>query len=139
MTPDSALLDELAGRISGRVLRPGDDGYDAARRVHNGLVDRTPAVIIRCRTRPTSPPACASREPRARPHGTRRRPQRAGRAVADDAVMIDLAEMKGVDVDPDARTVRAEGGVTWAEFNDATAEHGLGVTGGAIPPPGSPG
>ena len=56
----------------------------------------------------------------------------AGRAVADDAVMIDLAEMKGTEVDPEARTVRAEGGLTWAELNGATAEHGLAVTGGAI-------
>ena len=46
--------------------------------------------------------------------------------------MIDLAEMKGAVVDPEARTVRAEGGLTWAELNDATAEHGLAVTGGAI-------
>ena len=53
----------------------------------------------------------------------------AGRAVADDAVMIDLAEMKGASVDPAARTVRAEGGLTWAELNDAVAEHGLAVTG----------
>jgi FAD/FMN-containing dehydrogenase len=56
----------------------------------------------------------------------------AGRAVADDAVMIDLAEMKGTDVDAEARTVRAEGGLTWAELNAATAEHGLAVTGGVI-------
>ena len=46
--------------------------------------------------------------------------------------MIDLAEMKGIQVDPDARTVRAEGGVLWGELNDATATHGLAVTGGAI-------
>jgi FAD/FMN-containing dehydrogenase len=56
----------------------------------------------------------------------------AGRAVADDAVMIDLAEMKGTEVDVEARTVRAEGGLTWAELNGATAEHGLAVTGGVI-------
>jgi FAD/FMN-containing dehydrogenase len=57
----------------------------------------------------------------------------AGRAVADGAVMIDLAEMKGTTVDPDARrTVRAEGGLLWTELNAATAEHGLAVTGGAI-------
>ncbi len=49
MSPDSALLDDLAGRLSGRLLRPSDEGYDAARRVHNGLVDRSPAVIVRCR------------------------------------------------------------------------------------------
>ena len=56
----------------------------------------------------------------------------AGRAVADGAVMIDLAEMKGIEVDPEARTARAGGGVTWAELNAAAAEHGLAVTGGAI-------
>ncbi len=56
----------------------------------------------------------------------------AGRAVVEDAVMIDLAEMKGTDVDPDSGTVRAEGGLTWAELNGAAAEHGLAVTGGAI-------
>jgi FAD/FMN-containing dehydrogenase len=56
----------------------------------------------------------------------------AGLAVADDAVMIDLAEMKRIRVDPEARTVRAEGGATWAELNAAAAEHGLAVTGGAV-------
>ena len=133
MTPDTALLDDLAGRISGRVLAPADDGFDAARRVHNGLVDRTPAVIIRCRSaadaaagvrfaRSAGLDVCV----RGGGHNV------AGRAVVDGAVMIDLAEMKGIEVDPDARTVRAEGGVTWAELNGAAAEHGLAVTGGAI-------
>jgi FAD/FMN-containing dehydrogenase len=56
----------------------------------------------------------------------------AGRAVADDAVMIDLAEMRGTERDAEDRTVRAEGGLNWAELNGATAEHGLAVTGGAI-------
>ena len=133
MTPDPALLDDLAGRISGRVLAPADDGFDAARRVHNGLVDRTPAVIIRCRS--AADAAAGVRFARAAGldvcvrgggHNV------AGRAVVDGAVMIDLAEMKGIEVDPDARTVRAEGGVTWAELNGAAAEHGLAVTGGAI-------
>ena len=133
MTPDPALLDDLAGRISGRVLAPADDGFDAARRVHNGLVDRNPAVIIRCRSaadaaagvrfaRSAGLDVCV----RGGGHNV------AGRAVVDGAVMIDLAEMKGIEVDPDARTVRAEGGVTWAELNGAAAEHGLAVTGGAI-------
>jgi FAD/FMN-containing dehydrogenase len=130
---DSGLLEDLAGRVSGRVLLPSDDGYDEARRVHNGLVDRSPAVIIRCRSaadaaagvrfaRDTGLDVCV----RGGGHNV------AGRAVADDAVMIDLAEMKGTSVDPKARTVRAEGGLNWAELNGATAEHGLAVTGGAI-------
>jgi FAD/FMN-containing dehydrogenase len=133
VTPDSALLDELAGRVSGRVLRPVDDGYDAARRVHNGLVDRAPAVIVRCQS--AADVAAGMRFARAAGldicvrgggHNV------AGRAVADDAVMIDLAEMRGTEIDAEARTVRAEGGLNWAELNGATAEHGLAVTGGAI-------
>jgi len=133
MTPDSALLDDLAGRVSGRVLRPTDDAYEAARRVHNGLVDRSPAVIVRCQN--AADVAAGVRFAQAAGldicvrgggHNV------AGRAVVDDAVMIDLAEMKGTEVDPEARTVRAEGGLNWAELNGVTAEHGLAVTGGAI-------
>jgi FAD/FMN-containing dehydrogenase len=133
ITPDPGLLDELTGRLSGRVLRPVDDGYEAARRVHNGLVDRAPAVIVRCRSaadvaagvrfaRVAGLDICV----RGGGHNV------GGRAVVDDAVMIDLAEMKGISVDPQARTVRAEGGVTWGELNAATAEYGLAVTGGLI-------
>ena len=133
MTPDSALLDDLAGRVSGRVLRPTEDGYDAARRVHNGLVDRAPAVIVRCRT--AADVAAGVRFARAAGLDLSVRGgghNVAGRAVADGAVMIDLAEMKATSVDAQARTVRAEGGLDWAELNDATAQHGLAVTGGAI-------
>ena len=112
---------------------PEDDGFDAARRVHNGLVDRTPAVIIRCQS--AADVAAGVRFARAAGLDLTVRGgghNVAGRAVADDAVMIDLAEMKGIEVDADARTVRAEGGVIWGELNGATAEHGLAVTGGAI-------
>jgi FAD/FMN-containing dehydrogenase len=130
---DPALLDDLAGRLSGRLLRPSDDGYDAARRVHNGLVDRSPAVIVRCRSAEDAAAGVrfarsAGLEVCVRGGGH----NVAGRAVVDGAVMIDLAEMKGIDVDPAGRSVRAEAGLTWAELNDATAEHGLAVTGGAI-------
>lgn len=133
MAPNSALLDDLAGRLSGQLLRPGDDGYDVARRVHNGLVDRSPAVIVRCRS--AADVAAGVRFARAAEFDISVRGgghNVAGRAVVDGAVMIDLAEMRGVEVDADARTVRAEGGLTWAELNDATAEQGLAVTGGAI-------
>jgi FAD/FMN-containing dehydrogenase len=133
VTPDPALLDDLAGRISGRVLRPADDGFDAARRVHNGLVDRNPAVIIRCRS--AADVAEGVRFARAAGLDVSVRGgghNVAGRAVADGAVMLDLAEMKGIEVDAAGRTVRAEGGLMWSELNAAAAEHGLAVTGGAI-------
>jgi FAD/FMN-containing dehydrogenase len=130
---DAALLDDLAGRISGRLVRPADAGYDDVRRVHNGLIDRAPAAVVRCRTAAdVSASVRAARAAgldlsvRGGGHNV------AGRAVADDALMIDLAEMKDIEVDADARTVRAQGGLTWAELNAATAEHGMAVTGGAI-------
>ena len=132
-TIDATQLDELSSAVTGRVLRPDDDGYDDARQVHNGLIDRRPAVIVRCRSAADAAAAVrfarrAGLEICVRGGGH----NVAGRAVADGAVMVDLAEMKGAVVDPEARTVRAEGGLTWAELNGATAEHGLAVTGGAI-------
>ena len=102
--------------ISGSVLTPADDGYDEARRVHNGLIDRRPAVIVRCQG--ASDVAAAVRfardsgldiSVRGGGHNV------AGRCVADDAVMIDLSEMRGITVDADARTARAGGGVHWAD------------------------
>jgi FAD/FMN-containing dehydrogenase len=119
--------------ISGRVLTPDGDGYDEARKIHNALIDRRPAVIVRCRS--TDDVSAAVRFARASGleitirgggHNV------AGRCIAEGALMIDLAEMKNADVDPEARTVRADGGLTWAELNAANAEHGLAVTGGAI-------
>jgi FAD/FMN-containing dehydrogenase len=130
---DSAAVAQLGAALDGPVLLPGDDGYDEARRVHNGLIDRRPAVIVRCRS--TGDVAAAVRFARSAGleitvrgggHNV------AGRAVADGGCMVDLAELKQVDVDPEARVARAQGGVVWAELNDAAAEHGLAVTGGAI-------
>jgi len=126
-------LDGLVSSFSGEVLTPADAGYDEARRVHNGFVDKHPAVIARCRG--TADIAAAIAFARANNleisvrgggHNV------AGRAVTDGGVMVDLSLMKAIDVDPEARTVRAEGGVVWAEFNDATHAHSLATTGGVI-------
>jgi FAD/FMN-containing dehydrogenase len=130
---DSQALTDLSDRLTGRVLRPEDPGYDDARLIHNGLIDRRPALIVRC----LNAGDIASAVRFARDAGLDLTVRGgghnvAGRAVVDDAVMIDLAEMKSVSVDPEARTARAEGGVTWAELNTACAEHGLAVTGGLI-------
>jgi len=115
------------------VLREGDEGYEEARRIHNGMIDKRPALIYRCRTDRDVAAAIetARREGlelsvRGGGHNV------AGRAVTDGGVMIDLSSMKRIEVDPDARTVRAEPGLNWGEFNAATQAHGLGVTGGTI-------
>jgi FAD/FMN-containing dehydrogenase len=132
-TIDADRVDAFSGSISGTVLRPGEDHYEAARRVHNGLIDRRPALIARCRgVADVSAAVGLARETgleisiRGGGHNI------AGRSVTDGGLMIDLAEMKGMYVDPEARTIRAQGGVIWSEFNRETAVHGLAVTGGAI-------
>ena len=130
---DADRVAALSARLSGTVLQPGDDRYQAARLVHNGLIDRRPALIARCHGAADVSAAVAfARETgleisiRGGGHSI------AGRCVVDGALMIDLAEMKGTYVDPDARTIRAQGGLIWSELNRETAVHGLAVTGGAI-------
>jgi FAD/FMN-containing dehydrogenase len=119
--------------FSGQLMRPGDDGYDEARRVFNGMIDRSPALIARCANADDVAAAVnLAREERlpvsvyGGGHGV------TGSAVVDAGLCIDLRGMKGVDVDPEARTVRAEGGLTWGELDAATQEHGLAVTGGRV-------
>jgi len=130
---DPALGADLAAQVSGPVLGRDDGGYDEARAVHNGLIDRRPAVIVRCREAGDVVAALAAARKgglevsvRGGGHNV------AGRAVTDGGVMIDLAELRQITVDPEARTARAGGGATWAELNAAAAEHGLAVTGGAV-------
>jgi FAD/FMN-containing dehydrogenase len=130
---DPKLATELAEQVSGPVLGPEDAKYDDARALYNGLIDRRPALIVRCRTKDDVVAALAvAREAglevsiRGGGHNV------AGRAVTDGGLMIDLAEMKGIAIDPDNATATAEGGVIWGELNAAAAEHGLAVTGGLI-------
>jgi FAD/FMN-containing dehydrogenase len=132
-TLDPALATDLAGQVSGSVLAPTDAGYDDARAIYNGLINRRPGLIVRCRTTSdvAAALALARREGfevsvRGGGHNV------AGRAVTDGGIMIDLAEMKNISVDPEGATATAGGGVLWSELNNATAEHGLAVTGGLI-------
>jgi FAD/FMN-containing dehydrogenase len=97
------------------------------------LIDRRPALIARCHG--TADIADAVRFARSAGLDLSVRGgghNVAGRAVVDDALMIDLSPMRGIHVDPTARTVRAQGGVLWHEFNREAAAHGLATTGGAI-------
>jgi FAD/FMN-containing dehydrogenase len=130
---DATLVAGLIDRVSGSVLGPHDLGYDEARAVHNGLVDRKPALIVRCRGTNDVVAALAfargaSLEVSVRGGGH----NVAGRSVTEGGLMIDLSEMKRIAVDPAGATVVAEGGVTWGELNEAAAAHGLAVTGGAV-------
>ena len=124
---------DLAGRFNGQLLRPTDPEYDEARRVHNGLIDKRPALIARCRGAADIVDAvnlarALDLEVAVRGGGH----NVAGRATVDGGLMIDLSPMKGIHVDPGARTARAQGGVTWAEYNRETQAHGLASTGGVV-------
>ena len=128
-----AVVAELTPHVAGRVIVPADAEYDAARRVHNGLIDRHPAVIVRCRG--TADVQAAVRT--AREHGLDISVRGGGHNVAGNAVsngglVIDLSTMRGVQVDPAARRVRAQGGATWADFNRETQLYALATTGGVV-------
>jgi FAD/FMN-containing dehydrogenase len=124
---------EFSSTFSGQLLRPADEGYEEARKVHNGLIDKRPALIARCHdvagvvdainlTRKLGLEVAV----RGGGHNV------AGRATIDGGLVIDLTSMKKIHVDPENRTVRAQGGVTWGELNRATQLHALAVTGGVV-------
>ena len=106
-TLDAAVVADLAGQVSGPVLGPQDAGYEEARAVYNGLIDRRPALIVRCRTTNDVVAALAFARGaglevsiRGGGHNV------AGRAVTDGGIMIDLAEMKGIAIDPEREPPR---------------------------------
>ncbi len=119
--------------ISGQTLLPGDQDYDEARAVWNAMIDRRPAVIARC----LSPQDVATAVGYARdndlPVSIRGGAHNvAGYAVCDQGVMIDLSQMRDVDVDPEKRTALVGGGATWGDVDAATQQHGLATPGGLI-------
>jgi FAD/FMN-containing dehydrogenase len=136
MMSASALADavtELTQTFAGQLLQPTDPGYEDVRKVHNGLVDKRPALIARCRgvadlVDAVNLARTLNLEVAVRGGGH----NVAGRATLDGGVMLDLSLMKGLHVDPQTQTARAQGGVTWAEFNRETQVHGLATTGGIV-------
>jgi FAD/FMN-containing dehydrogenase len=130
-----AALDiaELRTAFRGALLRPGEEGYDEARRIWNGAIDRRPALIARCAGADDVVEAIAFARERDLPVSVRGGGHAvAGHAVCDDGVMIDLSLMKAVRIDPDARTARAAGGALWADLDRASTRAGLATTGGLI-------
>jgi len=124
---------ELSARLSGQLLTPTDDGYDAARSVFNSMIDRHPALIARCANVDDVVQAVSFARQRdllvsvkCTGHNV------AGYAVCDDGLVIDLSLMKGITVNADARTVRVGAGCTWGEVNDALQPHQLAAAGGFV-------
>ena len=125
--------EELVGAFNGSLVMPDDAGYDDVRRVHNGLIDKRPGVIARCHNVADVRDAVVFGRDSGLEISVRGGGHNvAGRAVTDGGLMIDLSLMRGVDVDPARRRARAQGGVTWNEYNRATNAYGQATTGGVI-------
>jgi FAD/FMN-containing dehydrogenase len=130
---ESAAARDFADSLRGRLLQPGDGGYDEARRVWNGMIDRRPAMIARC----AGPADVLAAVRFAREHQLLVSVKGGGHnitgnAVCEGGLMIDLSPMKSVRVDPVGRTARAEAGLTWGEYNRETQAFGLASTGGVV-------
>src|SRR5262245_33031992 len=130
---DAASVQDLVMRLRGPVIRPGDLEYDEARRVRNGLIDRRPGLILRCSGVADVVEAVNFARDRGLLLSIRGGGHNvAGNAVNDGGVVIDLSGMRAVRVDPAARTVRAEGGATWADIDRETQLFGLATPGGVV-------
>jgi hypothetical protein len=126
-------IEALKASLRGELFQPGEEGYEAARTTYNAMIDRHPALIVRCAG--VSDVITAVQFARSRNllvairgggHNV------AGRAICDGGLVIDLSLMKGIHVDPAHRIARAEPGVTWSEFDRETQAFGLATTGGTV-------
>jgi hypothetical protein len=130
---DDTKVQGFKANLRGQLLAPVDEGYDAARSVWNALIDRRPALIARCADAKDVVASVQFARAndlvvaiRAGGHGV------AGNAVCDGGLMIDLSPMQGLEVDPDRRIGRVEGGVVWGSLDRESQKHGLATTGGIV-------
>jgi FAD/FMN-containing dehydrogenase len=128
-----ATVQQFKTSLRGALLRPGDDGYDTARKVFNAMIDKRPALIACC----TGVADVINAVHFAQAHQVLVAVRggghhAAGHSVCEGGLVIDLSPMKGTRVDPIRQTVHAQGGVTWGEFDRETAAFGLATTGGMI-------
>jgi FAD/FMN-containing dehydrogenase len=128
---EKTTVEAFNDQVRGEVLRPGDQGYDEARSVWNGMIDKEPAVIVRCTgTADVIAAVNFARDldlllaVKGGGHNV------AGTAVCDDGLMIDLSSMDSVRVDPEAKTARVAPGATWGDFDHEAQAFGLATTGG---------
>jgi FAD/FMN-containing dehydrogenase len=128
-----AALEELRGAVAGGAIVAGDGDYDSARAVWNGMIDRRPAVIVRCKGAADVSVAVVFARAHRLPVSIRGGAHNvAGHAVCDGGVMIDLSPMGGVRVDPETRRAQVEGGAIWRDVDRETQAFGLAVPGGLI-------
>jgi FAD/FMN-containing dehydrogenase len=132
-TLDEPTIAEFKSSLRGALIRPGDNGYDAARKIHNAMIDRRPGFIVRC----AGVADVIAAVNFARSHnlliairGTGHNV--AGTSLCDGGLVIDLSLMKSVRIDPLGRRARVEGGASWGELNHDLQAFGLAATGGFI-------
>lgn len=136
--PSAATLERttgaaLAAACRGEVLLPGTPAYDRARAVWNAMISRHPIAIVRCASSEDVPAAIRVAGAHGLPVSIKAGGHNvAGHAVGEDSVMLDLSRLRGVTVDPVARTAWVEGGATWWDVDAATQAHGLATPGGLI-------
>jgi FAD/FMN-containing dehydrogenase len=123
----------LAGQVRGQLIAPDVPGYDEARKVYNAMIDKRPALIVRCNdaadviavvnfareTGAALAVRCGTHNP-------------AGFGVVDDGIVLDLSPMKGIRVDPTEKMATVQGGCTWGDVDHATHAFGLATTGGVL-------
>src|SRR5687768_7454508 len=125
MSITTSARDALGG-FRGTLVEPADAGYDAARAVYNAMIDRRPALIARAAGADDVTRAVTHARESGLPLAVRGGGHNgAGLGTVDDGIVLDLGAMRGIDVDPLARTVRVGGGCTWGEVDRATHEHGM--------------
>lgn len=131
-----SIADATSGtgrRLGGQVIVPGDSEYDDARAVHNGMIDKRPAIIARCESVDDIVAALDYGQAHDLPIAVRGGGHNGpGFGTVDSGIVIDLLRMNRVDVDADARTVRVQGGATWGQVDTATHAYGLATPSGII-------
>ena len=131
MHPDAYA--SLRAHVRGALIGPGEDGYDAARRVWNGCIDRRPAAILTCADAEDIAIALRLASERGFAVSVRGGGHNvAGRALRDGALLIDLSRLTGVWVNAGSQTVTVQGGATWSQVDEDTARCGLATTGGLV-------
>jgi FAD/FMN-containing dehydrogenase len=128
-----SLIADLRTLITGRVVEPAEADYDQVRKVWNGMIDRRPALIIQCQSAQDIITAVRLAQEKNLVLSVRGGGHNvAGSAVCDGGIMIDLSTMRRVQVDPEQLTVKAQGGATWGDVDQATQAFGLATPGGII-------
>ena len=130
---NETTVQELRGKLRGELITPANPAYEAARKVYNGMIDRRPALIARCRDAADVMAGITF----AREQGLLLAVRGGGHngpglGTCDGGLVIDLAPMNDVRVDPASRTVRVSAGAVWGDVDHATHPFGLAVPSGFI-------